>query len=333
VKRREKVLVLMGGDSTEREVSLSSGRRVAEGLRAAGYEVVALDVIFSPAVARQRAVDASASCAVGLDDFIQRLNAHQPDVVFIVLHGAPGEDGRVQAVLDLMGIPYTGSGVLASALALDKVMTKRVVEAAGVPVAPDLVLNRWDEPERFVQAIGRKLGYPVIIKPNTQGSTIGVQRVNDAGQLMPSLQEAFRYDDCLLVEPLMSGVELTVPVVGNRQAIALPMIEIVPAGGFYDYEAKYTPGATDEIIPARVPEWVHEACARHALAVHHALGCRGMSRSDFIFDRERIVFLEVNTIPGMTPTSLLPRSAEAYGWSFERLVHYIVRLALGEEAA
>ncbi|MGC8784541.1 MAG: D-alanine--D-alanine ligase family protein [Armatimonadota bacterium] len=327
----EKVMVLMGGDSTEREVSLSSGRRVADGLRGAGYRVIEMDVVFDPSLAEQRGLEATSSRAVGLADFVRRLQEHQPDVVFIVLHGAQGEDGRVQAVLDLMHIPYTGSGVLASALALDKVMTKRVLEAFGVPVAPDVVLHRCEYGHTAVQKVGESLGYPVIVKPNTQGSTIGVHRVYREDDLVTALEDAFRYDECVLIEPLLSGVELTVPVVGNRRAVALPMIEIVPAGGFYDYEAKYTPGATEEIIPARVPDEVHKQCAHYALLAHSALGCRGMSRVDFIWDRCRVVVLEVNTIPGMTPTSLLPRSAEAYGWSFERLVDNIVRLARGEE--
>ncbi|MCS6829087.1 MAG: D-alanine--D-alanine ligase [bacterium] len=328
---REKVMVLMGGDSTEREVSLSSGKRVADGLRDAGYDVIEMDVVFDPSLAKQQGLAATASRAVGLADFVQRLQEHQPDVVFIILHGAPGEDGRVQAVLDLLHIPYTGSGVLASALALDKVMTKRVLEASGVPVAPDVVLHRCESHKAAAQEVGRALGYPVIIKPNTQGSTIGVHRVYREEHLATALEDAFRYDECVLVEPLLSGVELTVPVVGNRRAVALPMIEIVPAGGFYDYNAKYTPGATEEIIPARVPEEVHRLCAHYALQAHHALGCRGMSRTDFIWEHQRPVVLEVNTIPGMTPTSLLPRSAEAYGWSFEQLVTNIVRLAKGEE--
>ncbi|GIV16619.1 MAG: D-alanine--D-alanine ligase [Armatimonadota bacterium] len=327
----EKVMVLMGGDSTEREVSLSSGRRVTEGLRGAGYRVIEMDVVFDPSLAKQRGLEATPSRAVGLVDLVQRLQEHQPDVVFIILHGAPGEDGRVQAVLDLLHIPYTGSGVLASALALDKVMTKRVLEASGVPVAPDVVLHRCEHRETGMQKVGDVLGYPVIVKPNTQGSTIGVHRVYQQSDLATALEDAFRYDECVLIEPLLPGVELTVPVVGNRRALALPMIEIVPAGGFYDYEAKYTPGATEEIIPARVPEEIHQLCAHYALQAHYALGCRGMSRTDFIWDRHRVVALEVNTIPGMTPTSLLPRSAQAYGWSFEQLVDSIVRLAKGEE--
>lgn len=327
----ERVLVLMGGDSSEREVSLSSGRRVAEGLRRAGYEVVELDVVFDPSLARQRGLLPDARRAVGLLDLVARLQEHPPDVVFIILHGAPGEDGRVQAVLDLIGIPYTGSGVLASALALDKVMTKRVLAASGVPVAPDVVLYCDVPVEDALQQVGSQLGYPVIVKPNTQGSTIGVRRVYHPEDLPVALEEAFRYDPYVLVEPLLSGVELTVPVVGNRRAVALPMIEIVPASGFYDYAAKYTPGATDEIIPARVPEEVHTLCARYALQAHQALGCRGMSRTDFIWDGRQPVVLEVNTIPGMTPTSLLPRSAEAYGWKFEQLVTNLVRLAKGEE--
>lgn len=327
----KKILVLMGGDSTEREVSLLSGWRVAEGLRSAGFHVVEMDVVFDPALARQSGLEATPSRTVGLIDLVRRLEEHCPDLVFIVLHGAPGEDGRVQAVLDLLKIPYTGSGVLASALALDKVMTKRVLRASGVPVAPDIVIYRGEPTDAAVQRVGKGIGYPVIVKPNTQGSTIGVRRVYREGDLSEALGEAFGYDECVLVEPLISGVELTVPVVGNRQAIALPMIEIVPASGFYDYEAKYTPGATDEIIPARVPEEIHRQCARYAVLAHDTLGCRGMSRTDFIWDGERIVVLEVNTIPGMTPTSLLPRSAEAYGWRFERLVANIVRLAMREE--
>lgn len=327
----EKVLVLMGGDSTEREVSLSSGRRVADGLRSAGYEVVDLDVVFDPDVAFRRGLEATPSRAVGLADFIRRLEEHRPEVVFIVLHGAPGEDGRVQAVLDLMKIPYTGSGVLASALALDKVMAKRVLDKAGVPVPLDVVVQRGDPIEVVRQRVDKEIGYPAIVKPNTQGSTIGVTWVYHRDDLAQALYEAFRYDNCALVEPKIPGVELTVPVVGNERVIALPMIEIAPLSGFYDYHSKYTPGATEEIIPARVPRKVHKQCAMLATLAHLALGCRGMSRTDFIWDGERIVALEVNTIPGMTPTSLLPRSAEAYGWSFEQLVTNIVRLAKGEE--
>jgi len=327
----EKVMVLMGGDSTEREVSLSSGRRVADGLRRAGYHVIEMDVVFSQSLAKQRGLEVSSERAVGLADLVKRLVMHQPEVVFIVLHGAPGEDGRVQAVLDLMNIPYTGSGVLASALALDKVMTKRVLEASGVPVAPEVVCYCDEPTESITRKVGEMLGYPVIVKPNTQGSTIGVHRVYQESGMDEALRDAFRYDECVLIEPLLSGVELTVPVVGNRRAVALPMIEVVPAGGFYDYEAKYTPGATEEIIPARVPDEIHQQCAHYALLSHRALGCRGMSRIDFIWASGGVVALEVNTIPGMTPTSLLPRSAEAYGWSFERLVDNIVRLARGEE--
>lgn len=327
----EKVMVLMGGDSTEREVSLSSGKRVADGLRSAGYRVIEMDVVFNPSLAKQRGLEPTASRAVGLADLVKRLIEHQPDVVFIVLHGAPGEDGRVQAVLDLMDIPYTGSGVLASALALDKVMTKRVLKASGVPVAPDVVCYCSESLETVMWKVSESLGYPVIVKPNTQGSTIGVHRVYRESDLAEALDDAFHYDECVLIEPLLSGVELTVPVVGNWRAVALPMIEIVPAGGFYDYEAKYTPGATEEIIPARVPDEIHQQCAHYALLSHRALGCQGMSRTDFIWARDQLVVLEVNTIPGMTPTSLLPRSAEAYGWSFERLVENIVRLARGEE--
>lgn len=327
----EKVMVLMGGDSTEREVSLSSGKRVADGLRSAGYRVIEMDVVFNPSLAKQRGLEPTSSRAVGLADLVQRLIEHRPDVVFIVLHGAPGEDGRVQAVLDLMDIPYTGSGVLASALALDKVMTKRVLKASGVPVAPDVVCYCSESLETVMWKVSESLGYPVIVKPNTQGSTIGVHRVYRESDLAEALDDAFHYDECVLIEPLLSGVELTVPVVGNWRAVALPMIEIVPAGGFYDYEAKYTPGATEEIIPARVPDEIHQQCAHYALLSHRALGCQGMSRTDFIWARDQLVVLEVNTIPGMTPTSLLPRSAEAYGWSFERLVENIVRLARGEE--
>jgi D-alanine-D-alanine ligase len=327
----DRVMVVMGGDSTEREVSLSSGKRVSDGLRAAGYHVVEMDVIFDPNVAAQRGLEPTPSRAVGLPDFLNRLQKLQPDVVFIILHGAPGEDGRVQAVLDLMQIPYTGSGVLASALALDKVMTKRLLKSVGVEVAPDVVIRREEQGQAVWLKVRGTLSYPLIVKPNTQGSTIGVSRVYEEADLVKALEEAFRYDDCALVEPLLSGVELTVPVVGNRRAVALPMVEIVPTGGFYDYHAKYTPGATDEIIPARVPDDVHRLCARYALMAHEALGCKGMSRTDFIWNYERVVVLEVNTLPGMTPTSLLPRSAEAFGWSFERLVDNIVRLAKGEE--
>mgnify|MGYP005837216953 CR=1 FL=1 len=348
VKRgKVRVAVLMGGISSERDISLSTGRQILESLDRNRYEVVGVDAALLPGSSRSLAkgssatVDAVAQARQALERGDSLVSVEQiartdgplrPDVVLIALHGKYGEDGAIQGFLDLLGIPYTGSGVLASALAMDKSMAKKVLAADGVLVPPsvDFVCRngRWDE--QSVRAGVAKLGYPVIVKPSRQGSTIGMTKVSDPDGLNAAIREAVGYDRQIIVEKFLTGTELTVGVLGNDDPFALPVVEIVPAKGFYDYEAKYTPGATEEIVPARIsPEATAEA-QRVGLAAHTSLGCRGVSRVDIIYAAGKMYVLEVNTIPGMTPTSLLPRAAAAAGISFGRLLDMLIDFALEE---
>ncbi len=293
----------MGGTSAERDVSLSTGRQILGALDESRYSFNALDTADMPGLLKSLAED-------------------QPEVAVIALHGKGGEDGTLQGLLDLLGIPYTGSGVLASALAMDKVMSKRVLTAAGVLMPQDITLRRGEP-------LTGEIGLPCIVKPNALGSTIGMAIARTNAEILPAVDAAFGYDDTVLIEQFITGTEITVPILGNATLEVLPIVEIVPKGGFYNYEAKYTAGATDEIVPARISEAIASDARRIAQLCHRTLGCRGMSRTDMIITPEgRIYTLEVNTIPGMTPTSLLPRSAEAAGYSFSALLDRLITLAL-----
>ncbi len=250
----------------------------------------------------------------------------------IALHGKYGEDGTVQGMLDLLGIPYTGSGVLASALAMDKSMAKKVLAADAICVPPSVDFTsragRWDEAE--VARAVEELGYPVIVKPSRGGSTIGMTKVDGPSELNNAIELSCAFDAQILVEKFIEGDELTVGILGNDDLLALPVVEIIPAKGWYDYESKYTPGATEEIVPARISEEQTARAQRIAVEAHRSLGCRGVSRVDIISTSDGMYVLEVNTIPGMTPTSLLPRAAAAAGISFERLLDMLVEFALEE---
>ena len=305
--RALRVAVLMGGTSAEREVSLNTGKQVADALESRGHEVVRIDS--------------------GEPGFIGILEAERPDVVFICLHGRLGEDGTVQGLLELIGLPYVGSGVLASALAMDKVMSKHFFAQVGIASPAYVHVRRGDTVD--VEAVTRELGTKTVVKPANEGSAIGVTIAHEPGELPAALDEAFRYDDSVLIEQFVAGVEVTVGVIGNEDPVALPTLEIVPEHEFYDYESKYVPGMSRHIIPARVGEEVRAECQRLSLEAHRVLGCRGMSRSDTIVtDDGRVELLEVNTIPGMTATSLLPDSARAAGIEFPELCDRLVRLAL-----
>jgi len=330
---KRKVAVLMGGASAERAVSLSTGRQILQALDPARYEVYALDTATGqaslPVTASVQALMAEGNNAAitALTQPGQVSRAGRPDVVFIALHGPGGEDGTVQGMLEVLGIPYTGSGVLASALAMDKVMSKRVLSSVGVRMPQDVTVSRGEEAQ--TQEALAQMPLPVIVKPSRQGSTIGMSVVRERGEMPGALELAFAHDDTALVEEFVAGTEITVPVLGNKTLETLPIVEIVPSSGFYDYEAKYTAGATDEIVPARISEAVAQEARALALQCHRTLGCRGMSRTDMIVDAGGHVFvLEVNTIPGMTPTSLLPRSAEAAGLPFSALLDRLINLAL-----
>ena len=332
---RTRVAVLMGGTSAERDVSLSTGRQILNALDPARYQVYALDTAsgrkFLPPGGLTHSLSTltsadGATAITTLPQLPQAAPDHRPDVVMIALHGPGGEDGTVQGMLEVLGIPYTGSGVLASALAMDKAMCKRVLTSAGVRMPQDVTLKR----DADLSAVRfDAMPPPWIVKPSRQGSTIGMTVVTDADELPSALQTAWAHDDTTLVEQFIRGTEITVPILGNATLEVLPIVEIVPAGGFYDYQAKYTAGATDEIVPARLAPAIAEEARRIAVLCHQTLGCRGMSRTDMIVTPDGIIYtLEVNTIPGMTPTSLLPRAAEAAGLSFSQLLDRLIELAL-----
>lgn len=306
-----KVAVLMGGWSAEREVSLTSGRGIADACRMLGHDVAEIDMG---------------------RDVAQRLTAAAPDVVFNALHGTPGEDGTVQGMLELLGLPYTHSGVTASAIAIDKELTKLVLVPAGIPMPRGVTV-----PSESLYS-GDPLPRPYVLKPINEGSSVGVAIVTDAsnhgqpiGRTVPGPWHEFA---SLLAEPFIAGKELTVAVIGDR---ALAVTELQPVSGFYDYEAKYTEGRTLHICPADLPAPITRACMDHALAAHRLLGCRGTSRSDFRWDPDQgdagLYLLETNTQPGMTPLSLVPEQALYAGISYEQLVQMLIDLALADHQA
>lgn len=294
------VALLMGGWSAEREVSLSSGRECSAALEAEGYKVTRVDVD---------------------RDIAATLRALKPDVCFNALHGRWGEDGTIQGVLEVLAIPYTHSGVLASSVAMNKTVTKRVVAMSGVPVAEAREVSVAEALADHV------LPPPYVAKPIAEGSSVGVVIVKAGANRPP---EAIRTipltrDGQLMVERYIPGRELTCATIDGE---ASDVIDIVAAHHleFYDYEAKYAPGGSKHILPAQIPDRIRDAVRRHTVAAHHALGCRGVSRCDFRWDEEKdeLIFLELNTQPGMTPTSLVPELAQHRGWSFGRLVSWLV---------
>lgn len=302
-----RVAVLMGGRSAEREVSLSTGAQVSAALSSAGFDVVEIDS--------------------GSDEFVVELASTETDVAFICLHGRYGEDGTVQGLCELLELPYVGSGVLASALAMDKVMSKHVFTTNGLPTPDYVVVRRGGILD--VEDITLQLGGKTVVKPASEGSSVGMSIVHDPSALVAACEKAFAHDRTVLVERFVEGAEVTVGVLGNEDPQALPTLEVVPEHEFYDYESKYVPGMSSHIIPARVSEAVRAECQRVSVAAHIALGCRGMSRADTIVTPEgEVLLLEVNTIPGMTRTSLLPDAARAAGMEFPALCTRLVELAL-----
>jgi D-alanine-D-alanine ligase len=295
------VAVLMGGWSAEREISLRSGRACAEAVTRLGYRVTRIDVG---------------------RDIAAVLSTVKPDAALNLLHGRPGEDGTLQGLLEIVGIPYSHSGVLASALAMQKEMAKAVFRAAGVPVPEGIVADRREVARRHL------LPPPYVIKPLAEGSSVGVFIVTEQHAHPPQelTREDWAYGDRLIVEKYIAGKELTCAVMGSE---ALGVIEIVPAVRFYDYEAKYAPGGSRHVLPAPVSPFVYQQARELALGAHGALGCRGVSRADFRYD-DRIegtgglFCLEVNTQPGMTETSLVPELAAHAGISFDELVRWMV---------
>lgn len=311
---KEKIAVLMGGRSLEREVSLRSGRRVCDALTERGYRVVPLDVT---------------------PELVETLRSERPDAAYIALHGKDGEDGTVQEVLEFLGIPYTGPGVVASTLAWDKAVSKRLFRENGIPT-PAWVTFTSAAFKQMGAATSLDLvpaaagGFPLVVKPAEQGSALGLTRVETAAELPNALMDALSYGDKAIVEKWIDGIELAVSVLDGVDGVrVLPPVEMVAKSGLFDFSAMYTPGETDYYVPARLDDAVMAEVVRLAAEVHRLLGCRHVSRVDMVVGADGVPqVLEVNTSPGMTETSLLPMAAEAVGISFQELVELLARAAL-----
>ena len=331
-----RVIVLMGGTSSERDVSLATGIRCAEALRACGHTVTAVDPArgeISESEQRALASGTVVHVAPPSQDDLRRMASQalprlagilprrgDADVIFLGLHGGIGEDGTIQAMLDLAGVPYTGSGHLASALAMDKELSKQLFRQAGVPTAD------WVMAPASLREVESGLGFPVVVKPSKQGSTVGLSIVKQASTLEAAIQEAFDFDDEVMLEKFVPGRELTVGILGGE---ALPVGEILPKHEIYDYECKYTPGMADERFPAALTSDETARIQDAAQRAFRALKLGGCARIDFRMAPDSTFYcLEANTLPGMTQTSLVPQAAAAAGLSFPELCDRIVRLAL-----
>jgi D-alanine-D-alanine ligase len=304
-----KVAVLKGGRSLERGVSLRSGARVQDALERLGHQVVPLDAAA---------------------DLVERLTAERPDVAFVAMHGPGGEDGTAQELLAILGIPFTGPGVAACARCMDKVLAKHELREAGVPTPDWFAFNETAFRELgaadALGALGDRLGFPLVVKPSRGGSALGVKFAASRLEVPEALVSAFSYDDRVLLERFVDGRELAVSVLGDEP---LPIVEAIPSGGDrYDFEARYEIGRTEFDCPAELSEAEATAVTEAALGAYRALGCSGFSRVDLILGEDGPEVLEVNAIPGLTDTSLLPQAAEAAGMSFEELVERILQLAL-----
>jgi D-alanine-D-alanine ligase len=347
-----KIIVLMGGTSAERDVSLASGLRIADALRSRGHGVVSVDtargalsssdeqaLLSKPVVQKEPPSQAELQlmAAEALPQMQRVLPAlRQADIVFLGLHGGAGEDGTIQALLDLAGIPYTGSGHLASALAMDKDLSKRLFQQHGVQTADWLMApraendNAADEKEFIGEVIGR-FGLPVIVKPSKQGSTVGLSLVKEAAQLPLALSTAFRFDDEVMVEQFIAGRELTVGILGDE---ALPVGEIIPEHEIYDYECKYQSGMAVEEFPAKISREQAALAQEMARRAFQALKLRGYARIDFRMNADGECYcLEANTLPGMTRTSLIPQAAAAAGIEFPELCERIALLGIRQGGA
>jgi D-alanine-D-alanine ligase len=329
-----KIAVLMGGTSAEREVSLASGMGVVKALRERGHQVWTVDTargfvaegdeggLLPGGVASAPPGETQGIPLIELGNVRQLREA---DVAFLALHGGAGEDGTIQALLELMGVRYTGSGALGSGIAMDKDVSKRLFRDAQVPTLPWRVVRAPTfayDPDTIEDIIG----FPCIVKPSRQGSSVGIHVVNDLGELQAAVQDAAQHDSEVMIERYAKGRELTVGILGDQ---ALPAVEIRPKKGIYDYHSKYTPGMTEYFCPAPLEEEIVAQMQAYALRAFRVLKLRGYARIDFILAREQLFCLEANTLPGMTATSLLPKAAAATGIDYPELCDRIVKLATG----
>ena len=301
------VALLAGGASGERDISIASGQGAREALEEAGFNVMTFDPV--------------------IRSDLRSLMDGNFDVAFLCLHGKYGEDGTIQGMLEVLGIPYTGSGVWSSALAIDKIRAKVFYRHYGIPT-PDSI-TMYDKPTMSGAEVIEKVGSPCVVKPANEGSALGVHIVKTPEEVEEALKESFQHDREVLIETYIKGTELTVSVLGNDDPVALPVIKIVPQAEFYDFQSKYAPGGSQHICPAPLSPEETECVQKTALAAHKALGCRGVSRTDIIMDEQgKCWTLETNTVPGMTSTSLFPDAGRAAGYSFPELCTKLIELAL-----
>ncbi|MDO8513136.1 MAG: D-alanine--D-alanine ligase [bacterium] len=304
MKKKLHVALLAGGLSSEREVSLRSGEKVAEALKSLGHQVR----IYDPATDLRKIINER--------DWV--------DVVFPALHGKYGEDGTIQGFLELLDLPYVGSGVLASALAIDKLKSVDVYRAAGLPTARSfLIAGSSVDCDR----VETEIGFPCVIKPVTNGSSIGVEIVDKKEHLSDAYRRVRKLEDRVMIEEYISGREITVGVIGNEESKALPVLEIKPKSRFFDYDAKYN-GETEEVVPDDIDTSILKKAQDYAVLAHKILGCRGLSRTDFIVRDKEVIVLETNTMPGMTSESLLPKADMAAGVTFPELIEQLLELSL-----
>jgi D-alanine-D-alanine ligase len=336
------VVVLMGGQTAEHEVSLASGRMIVQALDRRRYNVKPVTItregqwlIPSGYLTLDGPDENASETALSMGSAIQRTRQDGIDVVFLALHGPLGEDGSIQGLIELADIPYTGSGVLASALAMHKARSLQVFQSAGLAVACYRAFDRWQWERRsgeILEEIEAALGIPCVVLPVELGSSVGVTIVRNREALTDAIDQALSYGNEVLIEEYLDGEEVTCGVLGNDpglEPVALVPTQIIPKQrDFFDYEAKYTPGASEEITPPVLPESLIREIQRVAIVAHKALGCAGLSRSDMRIRNGTVYILETNTLPGMTPTSLFPQGAAAAGMSFPRMVDRLIELAL-----
>jgi D-alanine-D-alanine ligase len=329
---KPRVGLLVGGTSPEREVSKNSGKGVLQALKILGYPTVIIDPAYGlhQPENEEKFFLKEDYTSISNRNYIDAINStllDDVDVVFLALHGKWGEDGTIQSLLEMRGLKYTGSKVLASALAIDKEMSKRIFRQVGVQTADWFTVssNGYDK-NAVINRINKEFKYPVIIKPNDQGSTVGLTLVKTQDEIENALNLSLEFSNKALIEEYISGREITVAVLENE---ALPVLEIVPKSGLYDYQHKYTSGMSEYIVPAKISEEISVKAQQQALLAFNALGCEGCARIDFRLNNDNELFcLEVNTLPGMTPLSLVPKAAKASGISYEELIERIIKQVL-----
>lgn len=339
-----RVMVLMGGKSPEHEVSLVTGREVVRHLDKRRYQVLPVVIsrdgerwqlkspaqilLHSPAgvekADRKKRIKGGKALLPRGKRLPLQIPAQAPEVVFIAMHGPFGEDGTVQGMLELAGIPYTGAGVMASSVGMNKIIFKKIMEQENIPMGDYLVLGKKDKKSK----IQKKFRFPFVVKPSDQGSSVGISLVRSQKELDQALKLAFSYSPKIIIEKYLKGIEISCGVLGNEDPIALPVIEILPKREFFDYKAKYDETQRDEIVPARISKRLTKKVQGLAIKVFQAIDCQGFGRVDMIISKGKPYVLEINTIPGLTPMSLFPKEAAAAGINYSQLLDRIIKLAL-----